>query len=196
VLILDLPFSGVSISDLAPIIHRRSPVTAIIVSCDMNKEKYGYTAFSAGVSGFLIKEADMDKLSSVVKIVSSGGYFFSTPIIIKVFNNFMSINQFPGLAQTDHKFNLHLLSPAEHSIVTLIAQGFQDEEIARYLNLSTGTIRNCITAIKRKTKLKNRIQIVIFSIFFGIISTEQLNFLKINSYKDQFNRQILNDQIQ
>jgi DNA-binding NarL/FixJ family response regulator len=66
----------------------------------------------------------------------------------------------------------------ERRIVTYIAEGLSDGEIAEYLHFSAGTIRNRLAAIKRRTKLKNRIQIVVFSLVYGLIKLDQVNLFK------------------
>jgi DNA-binding NarL/FixJ family response regulator len=189
VLSLDLQPSGTDEPELASIIHRKSPATAIIVICDKDENNYAGRAINAGISGFLLKETDMDKLIPIVKIVASEGYYISAAITKRVFGAIALINQFPGQA-SDHKADYPSLSPAERSIVIYIGQGLKDEEIAGYLNFSIGTIRNCLSAIKRKTRMKNRTQIVVFSLVYGLISIDHLNIIKDN------NRHIFNDPIQ
>ncbi|MDR1838003.1 MAG: response regulator transcription factor [Treponema sp.] len=173
VLVLDLQPQGLGGEELAPIIHRRSPSTAIVMLCDKDEDDYAGLALKAGISGFLLKEYDTDKLVPVIKIVSSGGYYISASITIRVFSAVTFIHTFPGqITERRHT----IFSPAERGIVTDIAQGLSDEEIAKHLHFSTGTIKNCLTAIKRKTKLKNRVQIVVYSLIYGLISFEQLGF--------------------
>jgi len=175
VLILDLQPTGMGGDKLAPIIHRRSPSTAIVMLCDKDEVNYAGLALKAGISGFLLREADTDKLVPVIKIVASGGYYISASIIIRVFSAVTFLNQFP---RQKIEQNHAALSPAERDIITGIASGFSDEEIAKYLNFSAGTIKNYMTSIKRKTKLKNRVQIAMFSLACGLISFEQLEFIK------------------
>jgi len=168
VLVLDLQPPKMSGEELAPIIRRRSPDTAIIMLCDKDEENYAGMALKAGISGFLLKGVDTDKLALVVKIVSSGGYYISASIIFRVFRFH---KQSPKQVQENHGL---FLSPTERGIITDIARGFSDEETAKHLNYSIGTIRNYLAAIKRKIKLKNRMQIVIFSLVHGIINIDQL----------------------
>jgi len=170
ILILDLQLSGISGNELAPIIHRRSPSTAIVMLCDKDEVSYAGLALRAGISGFLLKGVDTNILVPVVKIVSSGGYYVSASITIRVFNTVTSHGQFPNQAQ---KAQSLFFSPAERCIIIDIASGLSDDEIARHLNYSIGTVRNCITVIKRKTKLKSRVQIVIYSIINGLINISQ-----------------------
>lgn len=176
VLILDLMRPVIDGAELAPIIHRRSPDTAIIMICDKDDNEYARKALKAGISGFLLKKADMNKLLSVVRIVKMGGYYISASIIKRALDSITVINQCQGrYIDVQNYENRFFLSPVERCIINEIALGLSDEEIAGHLNYSAGTIRNCLTAIKRKTKLKNRTEIVIFSLVYGLIDIEQLD---------------------
>jgi len=170
VLILDLQPPMMSGEELAPIIHRRSPETAIVMLCDRDDDKYAGLALKAGISGFLLKNADTDKLVPAVRIVSSGGYYISASIINSVFNAAMFQKQIPEHTHEEHRL---FFSPVERCIITDIASGLSDEEISNHLNYSIGTIRNCLTSIRRKTKLNNRVQIVIFSLVHGLINIDR-----------------------
>ena len=188
VLILDLQSSGISGDKLAPIIHRRSPSTAIILLCEKDEDNYAGLAVKAGISGFLLKKKDTDKLASVVRIVFYGGYYISASITIRVFTAVTFRHYLPAQIM-EHKVRRLIFSPAELCIITDIAQGYSDAEIALRLNFSKGTIKNYVAVIKRKTKLKNRTQIVIYSLVYGFIRLNQLVF-------PENNRQIFNDTIQ
>ena len=178
VLILDLPPPGMSGDEIAPIIHRRSPETAIVMLCNKDDENYAGLALKLGIAGFLLKEKDMDKLVPVIKIVFRGGYYISASIIIRVFSAVTFMNNFPE--QIIEKTGWMILSPTERDIVTHIARGFTDEEIAKQLKLCAGTVKNYVSAIKRRTKLKNRVQIVVYSLVYGIINFGQLELEKGN----------------
>jgi len=167
VIILDLELSAEYGTNIIRIIHRRSPSSAIIVfDEEMKDEDFACSALNAGVSGFLIKAEDINKLELIVKIILSGGKYVSTSIIDKVFNAVSLINQFPGqFMEVSHP----VFTPAERCIITDLAKGYSDDEIAEDLHLSKGSIRNIITAIRRKTKMKSRIGIVVFSLVYGLI---------------------------
>jgi len=198
VLIMDLQPPGIDGAELAPIIHRRSPDTSIIIMCDRDEDDYASRAFRAGISGFMLRKADMNKLIPAVKIVNLGGYYISASITKRTMEAITHIRQFPGqdmenISKIRERWNASeknlFLSSTERSIIKNIAKGFKDDEIAVHLNYSTGTIKNCIAAIKRKTNLRNRTQIVVFSLIYGFIKLDQLNIINTNGH-------ILNDGIQ
>jgi DNA-binding NarL/FixJ family response regulator len=192
VLIMDLQPPGLDGVELAPIIHRRSPATAIVMICDKDENEYACLALQAGISGFLLRKTDMNKLYFVTRIVNLGGYYFSSSITLRALETTSFMNQFPGqFIENKNRWkkenNYFSLSSVEHGIVKGIAQGYSDKEIAGHYNYSEGTIKNIITTIKRKTKLKNRVQIVIFSLFYGLIKLDHDIFK---------HRQFINDTIQ
>jgi two-component system response regulator NreC len=197
VLIWDIQAHYMDETELAPIIRRRSPTTAIAVIRGKDEDNYVGRALKAGISGILLKDADMDKLASIVKIISSGGYYISASITNRVFGAFAFLSQFPGQAVEFSKFwfnfksDYRCFSPTERNIITNIAKGFSDKETADYLHLSPGTIRNCMTAIKRKTNLKNRSQVVIYSLVCGLINFDQINIFKMfENYRHIFHNHL------
>jgi len=171
VLILNLLQPAIDGAVLAPIIHRRSPDTAIIMICDKNENEYAGKALRAGIVGYLLRNEDMNKILHAVKIVSLGGYYISASIITKRINAIKRENQFP-CRFLEIKDKYPVFSSTERNIIKCIAKGFSDDETACYLHISIGTIRNYMVSIKHKTKMKNRAQIVVFSLVNGLINLE------------------------
>jgi DNA-binding NarL/FixJ family response regulator len=191
VLIMDLQPPGMDGSDLAPIIHRRSPSTSIIMMCDRDENDYATKAFRAGVSGFMLRETDINMLIPALKIIILGGLFVSPSIILRAMNYYTNARQFSGQVieisrQHSYEEKSFFFTPTERGIILGIAQGYSDEEIAINLNLSAGTIKNRITDIKRKTKMRTRTQIALFSVMAGLIDLEQLDIMKTWYYQNGF----------
>ena len=176
IIIIDLQLTSKDGAGLVSIIRRKTPSSAIILLCDNDEDNYVCLALKAGSAGFLIKETDINNLALIVKIIYLNGCYISASIIFRVFSTVTFMSQFPMQITEDNHITFTL---AERGIVTDIAQGLSDDQIARHLHFSAGTIKNYVTAIKRKTKLKNRMQIVIYSLVFGLINFDYLWFRKI-----------------
>jgi DNA-binding NarL/FixJ family response regulator len=172
ILIFDICLPGIDGVEIAPLVHRRSPATSIILISDKDENAYAGKALRAGISGFMLKNADMNKLLPVVRIVGLGGYFISTSVTRRAIEKKTEVKQL---------FSIPSFSSSERNIIIEIARGFSDKEIAEHLNYSTGTIKNCVTAIKRKTRLKNRVQIALYSFVCGVVGLDQLEFLRDNA---------------
>ena len=171
VLILDLNLPLIDYPELVRIIRRRSPSTAVIVLSGKEKGSIAGCMHKAGIGGFLIKEEDIDKLAYITKIVSMGGYYTSASIFSEIINNALLTRQFPGQVS---EYNTEILSPVERGIITDLANGLSDCQIAQHLNYSEGSIKNILSALKHKTNLKSRVQIVVFALIAGLIRFEHL----------------------
>jgi len=166
IIILDLQLSETSGPGLVRAINRRSPAAAIIYICDkMDRHNEVYASLSAvpGLSGFLLKETDINILTHILRIVKMGGKYINASITAKNFNKETLVNKlFCQIEQAP-------LTLLERNILKLLANGFNDTKIAGELNYSTGTIRNYITGIREKIKKKTRVEIANYSYDTGII---------------------------
>jgi DNA-binding NarL/FixJ family response regulator len=180
VLIMDLHLPGIDAAEFAPILKRASPNTALMVLSNVDENHHAGRVVKAGIAAYLLKQEDMNKLAACVRLVCSGGYYISAPIIIRVFGAVSFLRYFPGQASGFSGFldkygsKIPPLSGSERGIITLLTQGFNINEIAKNLHLAEGTVRNCLTSIKRKIGAKNRIQIAIYALIYGLISFESL----------------------
>ncbi|MCL2184355.1 MAG: response regulator transcription factor [Treponema sp.] len=185
VLILDLEMSQTISTELLPMIRRRSPSTAIILLCDYYEEDHITLAIRAGISAFLIKENDFNKLVYVIKIAVLGGCYINDSIMKKIVNESRIVNQLPHqmfinkLAEisgnTEYADALYsFFSPLEQTVITKMAQGYSDDKIAKQISYNIGTIRNSILEIKRKINLNTRVEIILFSLLYGLIRLENL----------------------
>ena len=174
--IMDMKMSDIDALDLAPMIKRKSPGTALIVFYSAGEEDLVSRAIKAGISGFLLKETDMDKLADLVRIVFRSGCYISTPIIYRILSAVSEMERLPGSAEESLVFQrererlFREFSPTERGIISLLAQGYSDNEIADNLHISLGTVRNSLCAIRRKTGLQNRTQIALYALKYGLIS--------------------------
>jgi DNA-binding NarL/FixJ family response regulator len=168
IIITDLIMTDIDSADLAPIIKRYSPSTKLIVLCSRIEDGVLGKAFRAGISGCLLKQGDFDNLASSVRSVFYGGFYVSdrvkyrVPIFLK------------GLSLPDHNSGRYFFSPTELQIFHNIALGYKDKEIAKLLNISTGTLRNTIRRAKQKTGMQNRTQITVYALFNGMINSNKI----------------------
>jgi DNA-binding NarL/FixJ family response regulator len=173
--ILDLEQNDDANLELVRLIKRKSPSTALIVISPRYKSGNAGRVFEAGVSGYLIKKTDLDRLADSARTVSSGGYYFSSPIMEEVFNFLLEAERIPNLrkylvlAQEGYKTIPANISRMERQIMSLIARGISVKEIAGDLHLVPGTVRNYLSSAMHKTNIKDRAQVVIYAFVHGLI---------------------------
>jgi DNA-binding NarL/FixJ family response regulator len=178
VIIMDLRLADMNAAELAPLLKRKSPATALMVLGSMDQNHVAGNVISSGIAAYLLKQEDMNKLDMCVRLVCSGGAYVSTPILNRVFASVSILKYFPGQAGGNFVCGCHSESLSfncsERGIIKLLTRGLDVDEIAKDLKLHQGTVRNCLTAIKRKIGAKNRIQIALYALIHGLISFESL----------------------
>jgi DNA-binding NarL/FixJ family response regulator len=167
IIIMDMRVTSISMAELAAIIKRKSPLTTLIVLGSRDDEDYADTAIKAGISGYLLKEVDMELLANSVRIVSQGCCCVSGPIIKRAFNTVP--NRLPGPRPGGRNFISPDFSPVERRILDGIARGYSDVEIAQNLHISVGTVRNYLSRVRHRTGSRNRTQIIIQALLCGLL---------------------------
>ena len=172
IIIMDFVMEDIESSDLAPIIKRNSPSTAFIVLCSDDEQSAVAKALNAGISGYLLRDEGFDNLASSIRSVFHGGLYVSKSVKNSVLNCFSTPTEIfqIGSLSAKHDFPRHSFTLTEADIFYGISRGHTDREIAKDLNMSIGSLRNCVNHVKKKTGLQNRTQITVFALLSGIIS--------------------------
>lgn len=113
-------------------------------------------AVRSGADGYILKEMEDDKVIQSVKAVCAG---------IRVFGE----NVFEGMRRQMTQAlpkaeQAKDLTPRERDIMRLVAQGMDNKAIAAELFLAEGTVRNNISRLLEKLKLKDRTQLAVFAV--------------------------------
>jgi len=118
-----------------------------------DEEDFVLRALKSGIGGYILKNSPAERIINAIRTVSTGGSVFQEDILDY-------IREKIGYTDGSHKL-FQILSPRETEIVTLIAEGFSNQEIADKLCISNGTVRNHISTILEKTGLEHRTQIAV-----------------------------------
>jgi DNA-binding NarL/FixJ family response regulator len=184
VIIMDFRMEGVESLDLAPTIKRISPSTSLIVLCSHEEQGTVAQAINAGISGYLLRREGYDHLASSIRSVYYGGLYFSESVKKHALYRFPTPNEIfsTGSLSTKLDFFRNSFSLTEIRIFHDIGCGHSDREIAKNLNMSIGSLRNCVNQVKKKTGLQNRTQITIFALLIGIISIGQIKDVFLSNF--------------
>ena len=113
-------------------------------------------AVRSGADGYILKEMEDGKVIQSVKAVCAG---------IRVFGDSVFEGMRRQMAGASPKADLARdLTPRERDIMRLVAQGMDNKEIAAELFLAEGTVRNNISRLLEKLKLKDRTQLAVFAV--------------------------------
>ncbi|GHV77466.1 DNA-binding response regulator [Spirochaetia bacterium] len=168
ILLMEADLAGSSGLQTAAISKCRFPQTAAIILTNLNDDTVALDAIGNDVSGYLLKARDMERLAVVIRIVHAGGCCLSPSIAAQVFPMVSRLTH-GECPVTPTLYPLAYMSKTELQIIHHVGGGLENQEIAEKLHLTTGTIRNYVSEILRKTSLRNRAQLAVFAEQNGLI---------------------------
>lgn len=118
----------------------------------------------AGASGFLLKRARPEELIAAVHTIAAGDALLAPSVTRRVIDR-MAQQPTPDLAD---RSVVETLTPREREVLTLVAQGLSNREIAAELVVELSTIRTHVKRILMKLGLRDRVQAVIFCYETGL----------------------------
>lgn len=125
----------------------------ILFLTTFSDDEYIIKALKIGAKGYIIKQ-NFECIVPSLKAVYMGQSVFGDDIVSKI----------PSLISNNYKadFSSFGITEKELDIITIVAEGLSNKEIANRLYLSEGTVRNSLSTILEKLKLRDRTQLAIF----------------------------------
>ncbi|MBC7194572.1 MAG: response regulator transcription factor [Caldisericia bacterium] len=136
----------------------------IIILTTFDDDQYVFDGLKSGALGYILKDISIEKLSETIKTIYKGGALIEPSITKKILQELTKI-------ETTYKIDslLEPLSSREKEILSLMAKGLTNQEIADKLFLSVGTVKNYVTNILQKLEAKDRTEAVIKAKNMGLV---------------------------
>ncbi|MFQ5576540.1 MAG: response regulator [Anaerolineae bacterium] len=164
VVLMDIVMSGISGIEATRLIKEADAGTAVLGLTMHEDEQYFFEMLRAGASGYIPKRAAPDDLVTAVRVVSQGDVFLY-PSLAKVL-----VKEFLNRPEPGHVPVKDRLTPREREVLTQIAEGYPNREIAEALEISVKTVARHRENIMGKLNLRNRTALVRYAIERGLIS--------------------------
>lgn len=148
ILLLDVGLPGMSGLDGIVLLKDLAPATQVVILTVFDDDEKIYQAICAGASGYLLKGAGMDELSSALAQVMRGGAPMTPRVARRVLAMFSRFAPRETAAPA--------LSPRERQVVEGMAAGLTNKEIAAKFGLSIHTIDGYTRSIYEKLHVKTR----------------------------------------
>ena len=148
IVLMDIQLPKLSGIECTAQLKRLLPSLHIIMVTVYEDTERIFRALRAGACGYLLKRCTPEELMSAVREVRQGGAPMSRDIARKVIDSFQEP---PATAA-----NVEGLSPREHEILELLAQGFPNKEIAHHVGISDGTVRWHLRHVYDKLHVRSR----------------------------------------
>ncbi len=153
VLLMDIRMDKMTGLEAGEIILKKHPDAKILYLTTFSDDEYIVRALNMGAKGYILKQ-DFEGIAPALEAVMNGQSVFGEKIIEKL----------PVLINNRNRFDFseHDINEKEQEIITLVAEGLSNKEIASELFLSEGTVRNYLSEILEKLELRDRTQLAIF----------------------------------
>jgi two-component system response regulator DegU len=142
----------------------------IVLSPDPNDEEL-FEVIKTAAAACVSKRATADELASTIRRANRGEYPINESLMTRPKVAKQVLNQFRGFTRTMEGIAAPL-TKRETQILTYVAEGNSNKEIARILTISEQTIKNHVSAILRKLNANDRAHAVTLALHSGWISPE------------------------
>lgn len=153
VLLLDVQMPGLGgldvLGEMLALPH--PPAVAILTTFDL--DDYVATALELGAQGFLLKDAEPDRLVRAVLDLAAGGAVLDPRITARLLPQLRAAG-----GQLHHRAVLDTLSARERQVLSLLAVGRPNAEIAVSLGLTEATVKSYVSTLLTKLGVQNRVQ--------------------------------------
>ncbi|MFF5448989.1 response regulator [Streptomyces sp. NPDC012888] len=166
VVLMDIRMPGVSgIEATATITGVPGATVKVLVLTTFDLDEYVYEALRAGASGFLLKDASADQLAEAVRVIAAGEALLSPNITKRLITEFSRM----GAPRAPSRERVGELTERETEVLSLIAQGLSNAEIARHLVVAEQTVKTHVSRILVKLGLRDRTQAAVFAYETGLV---------------------------
>jgi DNA-binding NarL/FixJ family response regulator len=150
----------------------------VIILTTFDRDDYLVDALRAGASGFLLKNAEPEKLVDAVRVVGNGHALLAPEVTRRVIERMTAVDpphtpetRSPA-AQPAPRHRLDTLTNREREVLVLIGKGLSNGEIATELFVGEATVKTHVSNVFAKLHLRDRVQAVVLAHELGLIRPE------------------------
>ena len=141
--------------------------TRVLILTTFDQDEYVFEALRAGASGFALKSRPLEELLSAIRTVAAGEALLAPSVTRRLIAHFTEGDRVPrrtprGLAE---------LTEREREVLSLVARGLSNTEIAGTLHVSIPTVKTHVSRILTKLGARDRTQLVVLAYESGLVTT-------------------------
>lgn len=187
VLVMDIRMKNVTGLEAAGEVLDEFADAKILLLTTFNDDEYIVKALKLGAKGYILKQ-DFEGIEPAIMAVAGGQTVFGGEVIGKLPS---LINMSAGMTASsagmtasgddvkkaiDRELSEKNISEKEIAIIELVAEGYNNKEIAEQLYLSEGTVRNYLSGILEKLELRDRTQLAVY--YLGVRYRQDTGLLR------------------
>jgi len=163
VILMDIRMPGLDGIGATRRITRSLADVRVVTLTTFDRSQLVYESLVAGASGFLLKDAPSEHLVSGVRAVARGEELLAPSITRRL------IEEFTRAARQSQPEGYDHLTERESEVLTLVARGLSNAEIASQLFVSVQTVKTHVARMLAKLGLRDRVQAVVLAYEHGLV---------------------------
>ena len=173
VLLLDINMPELNGIEVAKALQNAKCTTKIIALTIHDSDSYVLEMLKYGAAGYILKDVEPSILINAIRAVHDGGTFIYPTLYERIFGGEDLPGSVTEKAQVMWRRGRALrLTSREIDVLSCIARGFGNHEIAKTLGLSDKTVKNHLTNIFRKLNVNDRTQALVYVLKRKIVSLD------------------------
>ncbi len=147
-------------------VSRFCPRTSVIVLTMFWEDDYAIQAVRAGAKGYLLKNARSDEVVRAVRLAAAGGSAIDpslAPVLLREYHRMLTRTPEDGQREG-------ALNQRDHTLLRLLAAGYNNKQIAIELSLAESTVKNNLSALFQKIGVRDRTQAVLYAFQEGLVT--------------------------
>ncbi|MFI2271406.1 MULTISPECIES: response regulator transcription factor [Catenuloplanes] len=166
VVVMDIRMPGMDGLAATRLVTAADDPPRVLVLTTFDLDAYVFEALRAGASGFLLKDADPDELLAAIRVIAGGEALLDPAVTGRLIEAFATgVTPSPAPERPE----LAVLTPREREVLTLIAEGLSNAEIAARLGVGVGTVKTHVNALLTKIGVRDRVQATILAYDVGLV---------------------------
>jgi RNA polymerase sigma factor (sigma-70 family) len=169
VVLMDVRMPGMNGIDATVGVLSASEHTRVIMLTTFDVDRYVYDSLRAGASGFLFKDVTPEQLVAAIRTVAAGDVMFAPSVTRRLVEQFVT----RPAGSPNASDAVDTLTEREREVLTELARGLSNVEIAQRLHVSQGTVKTHVSRILAKLELRDRVQAVIVAYECGLVGAKR-----------------------
>jgi DNA-binding NarL/FixJ family response regulator len=147
-----------------------APDVRVLILTTFDDEDNVYAALRAGASGFLVKDMALTDIIAAIRVVAAGEALLAPSVTSRLIRDFATHGPPAPDRRPGRDQRLADITQREREVLTLVARGMSNSEIAAHLFISPATAKTHVARLLTKLGARDRVHLVIAAYETGLVS--------------------------
>lgn len=170
VVVMDMNMPEMTGVEATPLVLQAAPDASVLMLTIATDDSRVLAAVRAGASGYLLKDAPLEEIAAGVKAAAAGHSAIAPRVAGAILHSVRATVPVPDKRPAPG--DVPRLSARERDVLELLAEGYDNAQIASRLYLSPSTVKNHVSKLLDKLGADNRVQAATFAIRNGLVGVD------------------------